>query len=97
MNTSYARADTQFVDYSLDRFSTFSILVKTQHKYPKMLNHYTQIVNHLNHLPLLFKLVRTLVNLERLSTSAFKAINSFLAAKLDVQMPVAWSNSFLVA
>ena len=89
MNTSYARADTQFVDYSLDRFSTFSILVKTQHKYPKMLNHYTQIVNHLNHLPLLFKLVRTLVNLERLSTSAFKAINSFLAAKLDVQMPVA--------
>ena len=89
MNTSYARADTQFVEHSLDRSSTFSILVKTQHKYPKMLNHYTQIVNHLNHLPLLFKLVRTLVNLERLSTSAFKAINSFLAAKLDVQMPVA--------
>ena len=87
MNTSYARADTQFVEHSLDRlFSTFSILVKTQRKYPKILNHYTQIVNHL---PLLFKLVRTLVNLERLSTSAFKAINSFLAAKLDVQMPVA--------
>ena len=89
MNTSYTRANTQFVEHSLDRFSTFSILVKTQHKYPKMLNHYTQIVNHLNHLPLLFKLVRTLVNLERLSTSAFKAINSFLAAKLDVQMPIA--------
>ena len=29
-----------------------------------------------------------------LSTSAFKAIKSFLAAKADVSTSVAWSNSF---
>ena len=31
------------------------------------------------------------------STSAFKAIKSFLATKSDASMPVAYSNSFLVA
>ena len=44
----------------------------------------------------LFKLVGTLTSLLMcsLSTSAFKAMKSFLAAKLDVSMPVASSNSF---
>ena len=32
-----------------------------------------------------------------LSTSAFKATKSFLAAKSDVSMPIACSNSFLEA
>ena len=32
-----------------------------------------------------------------LSTSTFKAIKSFLAAKSDVSTPVAWSNYFLIA
>ena len=47
----------------------------------------------------LFELVGTLTNLlmSSLSTSAFNAIKSFLAAKSDVSIPVAWSNSFLVA
>ena len=34
--------------------------------------------------------------MSNLSTSAFKAIKSFLASKTDVLMPVAWS-VFLVA
>ena len=44
----------------------------------------------------LFKPVETLVNLLMcsLSTSAFKAIESFLAAKSDISIPVACSNSF---
>ena len=47
----------------------------------------------------LFKLVGTLTGLliTSLSTSAFKAITYFLAAKLDVSTPIALSNSFLVA
>ena len=47
----------------------------------------------------LLKLVRILTSLamSNLSTSAFKAVKSFLAAKSDVSTPVAWSNSFLVA
>ena len=46
----------------------------------------------------LFKLVGTLINLliSSLSTSAFKAIKSFLASKSDVSTPVAYSKSFLV-
>ena len=42
----------------------------------------------------LFKLVGTLTNLlmSSLSTSAFKAIKSFLASKSDESMPVACSN-----
>ena len=32
-----------------------------------------------------------------LSTSAFKAIKSFLAAKSDIAMPAACSNSFVAA
>ena len=45
-----------------------------------------------------FKLVGTLTSLSisNLSTSAFKAKKSFLAAKSDVSMPVACSNSFVV-
>ena len=44
----------------------------------------------------LFKQIGTLVSLlmSSLSASDFKAIKSFLVAKSDVSMPVAWSNSF---
>ena len=44
----------------------------------------------------LFRLVGTLVSLlmSSLSTSAFKVVKSFLPAKLEVSMPVAFSNSF---
>ena len=44
----------------------------------------------------LFKIVEKLTNLLifSLSTSAFKATKSFLAAKSDVSTPVACSNSF---
>ena len=47
----------------------------------------------------LFKLVETLVSLLKptLSTSTFKAIKSFLAAKSDVSMPFACSKFYLVA
>ena len=46
----------------------------------------------------LLKLVGTLVSLSMssLPTSAFKAIKSFLAAKSDASMPIAYSYSFLV-
>ena len=46
----------------------------------------------------IFYLVETLTNflMPNLSTSAFKAIRSFIAAKSDASTPVAWSNSFLV-
>ena len=45
------------------------------------------------------KVVGTLVSLlmSNLSTSAFEAIKSYLAAKSDVTMSVAYSNSFLEA
>ena len=47
----------------------------------------------------LFKLLGTLTNLliSSLTISALKAINSLLAAKLNVSAPVASSNSYLVA
>ena len=47
----------------------------------------------------LFKLVVTLTNLlmSSLSNSAFKAIKSFLATKLDVATPTVCFNSFFVA
>ena len=47
----------------------------------------------------LFKLVRKSISLvmSNLSTSAFKTIKPFLAAKSDVSALVACSNSFLVA
>ena len=43
-----------------------------------------------------FKMVEILTNLvmSNLSSSAFKARKSFLAAKSDVSTPLAWSNSF---
>ena len=45
----------------------------------------------------LFKLVGTLTNLAMsICHSAFKAVKPFLAAKLDISTPVAWS-AFLVA
>ena len=44
----------------------------------------------------LFKLVETFTSLliSSLSTSTFKAIKYFLAAKSEISTPVAWSNSF---
>ena len=61
------------------------------------------IYQHLNHLSTfaisLLKVVGMLVSLlmSNLSTSAFEAIRSYVAAKSDVTISVAYSNSFLVA